>query len=65
MKKIFRKLILRKLKEFLKDNSAGSLLEYGLLIGFSIFIFILIIAIVTQIFEWTGGQISELFGVIG
>ena len=65
MKKIFRKLILRKLKEFLKDNSAGSLLEYGLLIGFSIFIFILIIAIVTQIFEWTGGQISEFFGVIG
>jgi len=65
MKKKFRKLILRKLKDFLRDNSASSLLEYGLLIGFSIFIFILIIAIVTQIFEWTGGQISELFGVIG
>ncbi len=57
--------IIYKLKNFLKDESAGSLLEYGLLIGFSIFIFIIIIEIIFSMFEWTGTQISQFFDVIG
>ena len=57
--------IIYKLKNFLRDESAGSLLEYGLLIGFSIFIFIIIIEIIFSMFEWTGTQISQFFDFIG
>ncbi len=64
MKIQIRNIILR-LKNFLKDESAGSLLEYGLLIGFSILIFIIIIEIIFSMFEWTGTQISQFFDVIG
>ncbi|MCK4237828.1 MAG: hypothetical protein KAX33_01815 [Candidatus Lokiarchaeota archaeon] len=57
--------IIHKLGNFLKDENAGSLLEYGLLIGFSIFIFIIIIQIILSMFDWTSTQISQFFNQIG
>lgn len=52
-------------REFLRDKSAGSILEYGLLVGFSIFIFLLIVSIILNVFGWTNGQISDFFNIIG
>jgi len=64
MKVQIRKLA-RKFWNFLKDENAGSLLEYGLLIGFSIFIFIIIIGIISEMFNWTSMQISQFFDLFG
>lgn len=64
MKVQIRKLA-RKFWNFLTDENAGSLLEYGLLIGFSIFIFIIIIGIISGMFDWTSIQISQFFDLFG
>lgn len=57
MRKHNRKFI----KHIIKDTSAGSLLEYGLIIGFSIAIFLVIVGIVTSILEWTQGNLTDFF----
>ena len=46
-----------------KDTRAGSLLEYGLIIGFSIVAFLVIVGIVTSILEWTNGNLSDFFSI--
>ena len=57
--------VIHKLGNFLKDENAGSLLEYGLLIGFSIIIFIIIIQVIFSMFDWISMQISQFFDLIG
>jgi hypothetical protein len=59
MKKHHKKLI----KNVINDTSAGSLLEYGLIIGFSIAIFLVIVGIVTSILEWTQGNLADFFSI--
>jgi len=39
----------------------GSIVEYGLIIGFSIILFLVIIDMIFRIFGWSGTQIQDLF----
>ncbi len=39
----------------------GSIVEYGLIIGFSIILFLTIIDMIFRIFGWSGLQIQDLF----
>jgi len=50
-------------KHIVKDNAAGSLLEYGLIIGFSIVVFLIIVGIVTSILDWSTGNLSDFFSI--
>lgn len=51
------------IKQIIKDISAGSLLEYGLIIGFSIVAFLVIVGIVTSILDWTNGNLSDFLSI--
>lgn len=42
----------------------GSIVEYGLILGFSIVLFITIIEIVFNIVDWTSGKVQSLFGIL-
>jgi Flp pilus assembly pilin Flp len=53
----------RFIRKLIKDNSAGSLLEYGLIIGFSIAIFLVIVGIVTSILDWTQGNLADFLSI--
>ena len=50
-------------KHVLKDNLAGSLLEYGLIIGFSIVAFLIIVGIMTSILDWSKGNLADFFSI--
>lgn len=41
----------------------GSIVEYGLIIGFSIILFLTIIDMIFSIFGWSGLQIEDLFSL--
>jgi len=54
-------MLVKKVKNRLKrrhlsNETGGSMVEYGLIIGFTIFAFVLIIGIVTSIIDWSSGQ---------
>lgn len=51
IKKYFAKFY-QKIKEFFADEYGGNLVEYALLIGFAIFIFFLIVGIITNLLGW-------------
>ena len=51
------------LKRIVKDTTAGSLLEYGLIIGFSIVTFLVIVGIVTSLLDWTKGSLLDFFNI--
>jgi len=53
---VFFKKIGKKIKEFLKDESGGNLVEYALLIGFALIIFFILVSVVTGMLDWTVGQ---------
>jgi hypothetical protein len=63
LKKKFIK-IKHKFIEFYKDEFAGNLVEYVLLIGFALFMFLILITIVSSMFDWTLGQSNEFFDFI-
>ncbi len=53
-----------KTKEFFRDEYGGNLVEYALLIGFALFVFFIIISVVTSMLDWTVGlsdDFLELF----
>jgi Flp pilus assembly pilin Flp len=64
MKKYLEKLK-KKICVFLKDNFGGNLIEYALLIGFALFMFFLIVGIVTSILDWTLGLSNDFFNLFG
>ncbi len=51
------------LKRIIYGNSAGSLLEYGLIIGFSIVVFLIIAGIIMSILDWTQGNLSDFWSI--
>ena len=55
-----QKISLRRIYE---NTSAGSLLEYGLIIGFSIAAFLVIVGIVSSILDWTQGNLADFFSI--
>ncbi len=52
-------------KERRKDiafwERGGSIVEYGLIIGFSIILFLIVIDMIMSIFGWSDFQIQDLF----
>ncbi len=60
----FLKKFGKKIKEFFSDESGGNLVEYALLIGFALFIFFIIVGIITGMLDWVQGladDFSDLF----
>jgi Flp pilus assembly pilin Flp len=60
----FLKKIGKKIKEFFFDESGGNLVEYALLIGFALFIFFIIVGMITGMLDWVQGladDFSDLF----
>jgi hypothetical protein len=53
-----------KIIELYRDEFAGNLVEYVLLIGFALFMFLVLIAIVSSMFDWTLDQSNEFFDFI-
>ncbi len=49
------------LKRFFLDESGGNLVEYALLIGLALFIFFIIVGIITSLLDWTMGQTNNFF----
>jgi len=65
--KNFHKILKNKLKEYLLDEFGGNLLEYALLIGLALFIFFIIVGVMTSLLEWPlelSNNFWEEFGVI-
>ena len=52
-------------KEFIHDEHGGSLVEYALLIGFGLFIFFIIVGVITSMLNWTIDQSNDFFDLIG
>ncbi len=52
-------------KESRKDipfwERGGSIVEYGLIIGFSIILFLVVVDMIMSIFGWSDFQIQDLF----
>ncbi len=62
--KSFIKKFRSKTKEFFRNEYGGNLVEYALLIGFALFVFFIIISVVTSMLDWTVGlsdDFLELF----
>jgi len=52
-----------KTREFLRDEYGGNIIEYALLVGFALFIFFIIISVVTSMLDWTVGLSNDFFEV--
>lgn len=48
----FYKILKNKLKDYFSDEYGGNLLEYVLLIGLALFIFFIIVGVMTSLLEW-------------
>jgi len=65
--KKFHRTLKNKLKDFFSDEYGGNLLEYVLLIGLALFIFFVIVGVMTSLLEWPlelSSNFLEEFGVI-
>ena len=65
--KNFHKVLKNKLKEYFLDQYGGNLLEYALLIGLALFIFFIIVGVMTSLLEWPlelSSNFWEEFGAI-
>ncbi|MFW9938886.1 MAG: hypothetical protein ACFFD5_14655 [Candidatus Thorarchaeota archaeon] len=60
----FRKLKV-KIRQFLEDEYGGNLVEYALLIGFALFIFFIIVGVITSLLDWTLGLSNDFFNIFG
>ncbi len=59
------KKTLKLVENFFRDKYGGNMVEYALLIGFSLFIFFIIVGIITSLINWTIGQSNGLFELLG
>ena len=64
VRKIFQKFK-QKTKEFFLDEYGGNLVEYALLIGFGLFIFFIIIGVITSLLDWTVDLSDDFWNLIG
>lgn len=53
------------LKRFFIEEDGGNLVEYALLIGFALFIFFILVGIITSLLDWTLGLSNNFFSLIG
>jgi len=63
--KKFYKILKNKLKEYFSDEYGGNLLEYVLLIGLALFIFFIIVGVMTSLLEWPLELSSNLWEEFG
>ncbi len=63
--KKFYKILKNKLKEYFSDEYGGNLLEYVLLIGLALFIFFIIVGVMTSLLEWPLELSSNLWDEFG
>lgn len=54
-----------KIKKFFSDEYGGNLIEYALLVGFALFIFFIIVGVVTSLLDWTVGLSNDFFNLFG
>ncbi|MFX1418480.1 MAG: Flp family type IVb pilin [Promethearchaeota archaeon] len=64
LKNFFRKFK-AKTKEFFSDEYGGNLIEYALLVGFALFIFFIIVSVVTSLLDWTVGLSGDFLNLFG
>lgn len=64
IKKILKK-ISNKTKEFFLNEYGGNLVEYALLVGFGLFIFFMIIGVISSILDWTVGLSDDFWKLFG
>ena len=64
IKRFFKKFR-SKTKEFFCDEYGGNLIEYALLVGFALFIFFVIVGVVTSMLDWTVGLSNDFFNLFG
>ncbi|MFW9771369.1 MAG: Flp family type IVb pilin [Promethearchaeota archaeon] len=64
MKKVFKRLT-NFFKKFFLDENGGNLIEYALLIGFALFIFFILVGVITSLLDWTLGLSENFFQIIG
>lgn len=50
----------RLLKKLIQDQNGGSMIESGLLIALSLILFLMLIAIVTDIYSWVEQKFQEV-----
>lgn len=62
--KNLKKLLKEKFKKFIKDESGGTLVEYALLVGFAIFMFLVIVGIIYSHIDWTLNQSNDFFDLV-
>ena len=55
----------KKIKTFISDDFGGNLVEYALLIGFALFVFFILVGVITSILNWTLGLSNDFFDIIG
>ena len=55
----------KQIKEFLNNEYGGNLVEYALLIGFALFVFFIIVGVITSMLDWTIGLSNEFLELIG
>ena len=60
LKSLIKKFRL-KIKQFFSDEYGGNLIEYALLVGFALFVFFIIIGVVTSMLDWTVGLSNDFF----
>lgn len=62
-----KKIILSRIKDFFSDDYGGNLIEYALLIGLALFIFFIIVGVMTSLLDWPldlANNFLEDFGAI-
>ncbi|MFW9945825.1 MAG: hypothetical protein ACFFBZ_08690 [Promethearchaeota archaeon] len=64
IKSIYKK-IKKNVKNFFLDEQGGNLVEYALLIGFALFIFFILVGVITSLLDWTLGLSNDFFQLIG
>lgn len=63
--KNYVKKFLSKTKDFFTNEYGGNLIEYALLVGFALFIFFIIVGVVTSLLDWTVGLSNDFFNLFG
>lgn len=60
-----RKNLKEKIKDFFLDEYGGNLIEYALLIGLALFIFFIIVGVMTSLLEWPLDQANNFLEDFG
>lgn len=55
----------KRILNFINDDYGGSLVEYALLIGFALFVFLILVGVITSIINWTLGLSNDFFDIFG